>query len=380
MSSITYNFPPSICFGWGEAEKVADHAKAAEANHPLIVTDEGLEKTGILAQISSRLEMRKISYAVYKGVHPNPTEEDVEAGLQIYRGEVCDSIIALGGGSPMDAAKAILTLTSHPGKLEEYYVGAPGRKMLTNRVPPFIAIPTTSGTGSETSRGAIITDATNRKRAVSSPHLLPRTVILDPSLTAGMPPRLTAYTGLDAFSHNLEAFAVDTYAPICDAFAREGMKLVAKSLLRAYRDGADREARSDMMMASTMGSLAFMKGLGVVHSLAHQLSSQREIPHGAACGIMMPVAIRFNLVEEKTRPKYAEVAEILGGEANPDEVSILLEELLSHLGVERRLSKWGVTEEDIVIMSRKAMLDHCHPKNPRTCSEEKMASLYRATF
>ena len=226
----------------------------------------------------------------------------------------------------MDAAKAILTLTSHPGKLEQYYVGAPGRKMLTAKTPPFIAIPTTSGTGSETSRGAIITDASNRKRAVSSPLLLPKTVILDPSLTVGMPPKLTAYTGLDALSHNLEAFAVDAYAPICDAFAREGMRLVAKSLLVAYRDGADRMARSDMMMASTMGSLAFMKGLGVVHSLAHQLSSQRGIPHGAACGIMMPHAIRFNLAEEKTWPKYAEVAELLGGEAKPSEAPILLEE------------------------------------------------------
>ena len=186
----------------------------------------------------------------------------------------------------MDAAKAILTLASHPGKLEQYYVGAPGRKMLTAR-SPFIAIPTTSGTGSETSRGAIITDATNRRER-QQPTPLPKTVILDPSLTVGMPPKLTAYTGLDALSHNLEAFTVDAYAPICDAFAREGMKLVAKSLFVAYRDGADREARSNMMMASTMGSLAFMKGLGVVHSLAHQLSSQRGIPHGAACGIMMP--------------------------------------------------------------------------------------------
>jgi alcohol dehydrogenase class IV len=205
-------------------------------------------------------------------------------------------------------------------------------------------------------------------------------VILDPSLTAGLPPKLTAYTGLDALSHNLEAFVVDSYAPICDAFAREGMRLVSKSLIKAYRDGADRDARSDMMMASTMGSLAFMKGLGVVHSLAHQLSSQRGIPHGAACGIMMPIAIRFNLVMEKTWPKYAEVAEILGGEANPGEAPLLLDDLLSSLGIEKRLSKWGVTEEDIEIMSKNAMLDHCHPRNPRTCSEDTMVDLYRAAF
>ena len=380
MSNITYNFPASIIFGWGEAENIADHVKSIEALKPLIVTDEGLEKTGILRQIRESLEKKGSCYAVFKGVHPNPTEPDVENGLKVYKDEGCDSVIALGGGSPMDAAKAILTMANHPGELELYYVGASGRRMITGVIPPFIAIPTTSGTGSEASRGAIITDSYNRKRSVSSPRLLPRIVVLDPSLTVGMPPKLTAYTGLDALSHSLEAFAVDVYAPICDAFAREGMRLVSKSLLKAYAEGSNREARSDMMMASTMGSLAFMKGLGVVHSLAHQLSSQRGIPHGAACGIMMPHAVRFNLSEKKTWQRYREVAGILGGEENAEEVPVLLEKLLSALGVEQRLNKWGVTEEDIRVMSRNAMLDHCHPKNPRACTEDSMAGLYRAAL
>jgi 4-hydroxybutyrate dehydrogenase len=347
---------------------------------PLIVTDEGLEKTGILRQVTERLEKKGSDYAAFKGVHPNPTEADVANGLKVYREEGCDSVIALGGGSPMDAAKAILTMVNHPGELELYYVGAPGRRMITGEIPPFIAIPTTSGTGSETSRGAIITDSTNRKRSVSSPRLLPRIVVLDPSLTVGMPPKLTAYTGLDALSHSLEAFAVDVYAPICDAFAREGMRLVAKSLLKAYMEGGDREARSDMMMASTMGSLAFMKGLGVVHSLAHQLSSRRGIPHGAACGIMMPHAVRYNLSESKTWQRYSEVAGILGGGEDAEKVPVLLEKLLNSLGVESRLGKWGVTEEDIQVMSRNAMLDHCHPRNPRACTLESMAALYKAAL
>jgi 4-hydroxybutyrate dehydrogenase len=380
MSNITYNFPASIIFSWGEAEKIADHVKSIDALKPLIVTDEGLEKTGILRQVTERLEQKGSGYAIFKGVHANPTETDVANGLKVYREEGCDSVIALGGGSPMDAAKAILTMVNHPGELELYYVGAPGRRMITGEIPPFIAIPTTSGTGSETSRGAIITDSTNRKRSVSSPRLLPRIVVLDPSLTVGMPPKLTAYTGLDALSHSLEAFAVDVYAPICDAFAREGMRLVAKSLLKAYMEGGDREARSDMMMASTMGSLAFMKGLGVVHSLAHQLSSQRGIPHGAACGIMMPHAVRYNLSESKTWQRYSEVAEILGGGEDAEEVPVLLEKLLTSLSVESRLGKWGVTEGDIQVMSRNAMLDHCHPRNPKACTVESMAALYRAAF
>ena len=381
MSGITYNFPASIIFSWGEAEKITDHVKAIEASNPLIVTDEGLEKTGILKQIQEHLEKTKTSYAVFKDVHPNPTEADVTNGLKVYRNERCDSVIALGGSSPMDAAKGILTMVNNPGELKLYYVGTPNRHMITEKIPPFIAIPTTSGTGSETSRGAIITDSTNRKRVISSPHLLPKIVVLDPSLTVGMPPKLTAYTGLDALSHNLEAFVVDAYAPICDAFAREGMSLIAKSLLNAYKERGDKEARMDMMMASTMGSLAFMKGLGVVHSLAHQLSSQRGIPHGAACGIMMPHAIRYNLNEKKTWHKYREVAEIFShAEKKAEDAPALFERILVSLGVEPRLSKWGVTEEDIQIMSKNAMLDHCHPRNPRACTEESMTSLYRTAF
>jgi 4-hydroxybutyrate dehydrogenase len=379
MSSITYNFPASIIFGWDECEKISKHVESIKASKPLIVTDEGIEKAGILRRISESLEEKGTRYTVFNGVHPNPTEKDVEDGLRSYREGKCDSIIALGGGSPMDAAKAILTMVNHPGKLEQYYVGAPGRLMITDKIPPFIAIPTTSGTGSETSRGAIITDSHNRKRAVSSPNLLPMIVLLDPSLTVGMPPKLTAYTGLDALSHNLEAFVVDVYAPICDAFAREGMRLVAKSLIKAYEEGNDRDARSDMMMASTMGSMAFMKGLGAVHSLAHQLSPQRDIPHGAACGIMMPHVVRYNLEEKKTWNKYREVADILGGK-DAKEVPQLLENLLSSLDVEQRLSKWGVTEDDIRVMSKKAMLDHCHPKNPRACTEDSMAELYRSAL
>lgn len=196
-----------------------------------------------------------------------------------------------------------------------------------------------------------------------------------------MPPKLTAYTGLDALSHNLEAFAVDHYAPICDAFAQEGVQLVARSLEKAYFEGGDKEARMDMMMSATMGALAFQKGLGVVHSLAHQLSTQCDIPHGAACGIMMPHAVRFNLENKKTQRKYAIISETFGFKGKKREqaeyLPDILNEFLVRLGVPTGLNDWGVKESDIDIMAENAMLDWCHPRNPRKCTLMDMKSLYQ---
>lgn len=379
---MVYNFPPSIYFSWGEAENLANHVRALNIEKILVVTDDGIRKAGILCMIEEELAKGKLESVVFDGVQPNPTHENVTEGLSIYRENSCDSILALGGGSPIDAAKGILLMVNHTGDLSRYFRGASDPLTITDNMPPFIAVPTTSGTGSETSRGAIITDESNRKRSIGSAYLLPRTVVLDPALTQSMPPKLTAYTGLDALSHNLEAYVVDKYAPICDAFAVEGLKLISRSLVKAYREGSDKQARMDMMMASTMGSMAFMKGLGVIHSLAHQLSTQRNIPHGAACGVMTPHAVRFNLYEESTHDKYRQVAKILSGdpESSSEDAPKVIEKLLDTLNVERSLSRWGVKENDISSMARNAMLDHCHPRNPRTCNLESMMDLYKSAF
>ena len=392
MSSMTYNFPPAVHFGWGEAENVAGHVKDLKGSKVLIVTDEGCRKVGLLEGVIASLEGEGISFEVFDGVQPNPTDDNVMEGLRVYRETGCDTVIAVGGGSPMDAAKGVILMANHPGCLEEYYSGAVPRRPVTDDIPPFIAVPTTSGTGSETSRGGIITDTgENRKRVIGGRHLLPKVAVLDPSLTVSMPPRLTAHTGLDALSHNLEALVVDMYAPLADAFAWQGIRLVAESLVKAFDDGGDRRAREDMMMASTMGSLAFSKGLGVVHSIAHQLSPQTGVPHGAACGIMLPHAIRFNLAEgpakERAAIKYAEVARIFGASSEgmvaiefAGEAADVAHKLLLRLEVEPRLSVWGVTEEDIGVMAPNAMLDHCHPRNPRPCAEEDMVALLRAAL
>lgn len=392
MSNMIYNFPPAIHYGWGEAKRIGGYIRDLHANQVLIVTDKGVERAGLLARVEASLLRERISFVVYNSVQPNPTDRNVEEGLEVYRENGCDVVVAVGGGSPMDAAKGIVLTATHPGSLGDYYRDTEPMRLITSDVPGFVAVPTTSGTGSEVSRGAIITDTSqNRKRGISSRYLLPKVVVLDPELTVSMPPMLTAHTGLDALSHSIEAFAVDVYAPLADAFAKEGMRLVAASLMRAYEDGSDRRAREDMMMASTLGALAFQKGLGAVHSLAHPLSTQTDMSHGAACGILLPHVIRFNMAEEPSKSrvtkKYAEIARILSVDISgrtvkeaAEKAAEAVQKLLERLSVPLRLRDWGVNEENIKVMARNAMLDHCHPRNPRACTKADITALYEAAF
>lgn len=381
MSSIAYNFPGAIHVGWGESDKIAIHVSELGEGKTFIVTDNGVINAGILKKITQSLDEAGVPHIIFDGVQPNPTDKNVYEGVAKYREENCDNILAVGGGSPIDAAKGILVMARHPGTLKNYYRGAPDYTPITSDIPPFIVVPTTSGTGSEVSRGAIITDENNRKRSIGSRYILPKTVILDPQLTVTMSPKLTAYTGLDALSHSVEAIAVNIYAPVADAFAREGLRLVSESLVKAYESGSEEKPRMDMMNASSLGALAFQKGLGVVHSLAHQLSTQCNIPHGAACGILIPHVIRFNLRELSTHRVYKEVAEIFRGRiASAEDAPAAIEELIETLDVPSKLGDWGVTEEDIDVMAPNAMLDHCHPRNPRRCSEEDMRALYRVAM
>jgi 4-hydroxybutyrate dehydrogenase len=381
MSSFIYNFPGAIHAGWRESENISNYMSQLGEGKTFIVTDKGVKKSGIVKRITRSLDEAMIPYSIFDEVQPNPTEKNVYDGVAQYREENCDSILAVGGGSPIDAAKGMLVMARHPGILENYYRGEPDSIPVTGDVPPFMAVPTTSGTGSEVSRGAIITDENNRKRSVGSRHILPKIVILDPQLTVTMPPKLTAYTGLDAISHSVEAIAVNVYAPIADAFAREGLRLVSESLVKAYENGSEKKPRMDMMYASSLGALAFQKGLGVIHSLAHQLSTQCNIPHGAACGLLIPHAIRFNLKEPSTHRAYREVAEIFTGRrASSEDAPAAIEELIQALNVPSKLGDWGVTEADIDVMAPNAILDHCHPRNPRKCSEDDMRALYRAAM
>lgn len=373
-------FRASIEFGVGSLKNLSSHVKKFGVAKLLIVTDKGIINAGIVDKVVQQLDGSDIKYSIFHDVQPNPIDKNVMDGMNAYVNNSCDSILGVGGGSPIDAAKAIRIVASHPGHIREYYSPIE----ITGKMPILIAIPTTSGTGAEVSRGGVITDALeNRKRIVLSGP--PSLALIDPELTVGMPPALTAATGMDALCHSIEAYVSRRYNPLAEAIAIAGIRLVTQNLKRAVEDGTDMDTRKNMAMASTMGALAFSKGLGAVHSLAHQLSTEADVPHGVANSIMLPYVMEFNL--ETAAHKYAEIAQAM--DINTGCMSIMeaarssveaIRQLSRDTGIPVRLRDAGVKEESIPIMAAKAMADHCYVSNPRECNEDIMAALYKAAF
>jgi len=383
---INYCLPNLIQFGVGAIANLSEHQQRLGAKKPLIVTDGGLLKTGIVARVTKSLDDAGIGYAIFDGVQPNPTDHNIYDGLAMYRDADCDMVIGLGGGSAMDAAKAIRVMTSHDGSLEDYYSDVGGAGKITSNMPKSILIATTAGTGSEVSRGAIITDTKqNRKRAVASPHLFPDVALLDPELTVSMPPKLTASTGMDALSHSVEAYVGKLYHPIAEGIALKAIKMVGENLRTVVEHGDDLNARGEMLLASTMGALAFQKGLGAVHSLAHQLSTEADISHGIANAIMMPPLMKFNL--EYAQKGYADIATALGVDTSSmsiDETASAaigaVSQLSQDVGIPQSLSELGLQRDSLHNMAQNAMLDHCYKSNPRPCTEKDMLKLYEEAF
>jgi alcohol dehydrogenase class IV len=281
----------------------------------------------------------------------------------------------LGGGSPLDAAKAIRLKITHELPLAEYDDLVDGGRHISANLPPFIAIATTSGTGSEVSRSTVITIAsTQRKTVIFSPHLIPSLAIGDPELTVGLPPRITAGTGMDAFTHNVEAYISRGYHPICDAVALAGAKLVWENLPRVMDNPQDVEARSHMMMASMMGAIAFQKGLGATHSLAHPLSSDCGMHHGTANAVMLPSVLEFN--REPVAGRLNTLAREFGG----GDIVERVRELNRRAGIPPRLRDFGISESILPALADKAIQDGCHQLNPRNCSREDLLALYRQAY
>src|SRR5580698_2456541 len=331
----TFSFPTTILFGAGAVGRLPDELKKRGMSRPLLVTDAGLARTPVFARVASLAP----DAMVFSSVEPNPTERNVLDGLAIYQQNRCNGIVGLGGGSPLDAAKAIRLKVTHELPLAEYDDLLDGGQRISANVPPYIAIATTSGTGSEVSRSTVITiAATNRKTVVFSPHLIPTLAIADPELTLALPPYLTAGTGMDAFTHNVEAYISKGCHPICDAIAFRGARLVWENLPRVMADPRGIEARAQMMMASIMGAIAFQKGLGATHSLAHPLSSDCGMHHGTANAVMLPFVLEFNrpAVEER----LADLAAQFGG----GEVAEQVRALNRRAGIPPRLRDYGVTE------------------------------------
>ena len=374
-----FTFPNRILFGEGARTLLAAELARLGVSRPLVVTDRGLVASGLVDEVGGRLE----SATVFGEVHANPTEGDVLAALQVYHDERCDGVVGLGGGSPIDAAKGVRLLVTHPGRLADYDFTAGGLDRITPDLPPMVAIPTTSGTGSEAGRGALILlPQTGRKTIVLSPHLLPSVAICDPELTRGLPPALTAGTGMDAFTHCIESYLSTTEHPICDGIALEGLRYIARSLETAVRDGSDSEARRALMMGALLGGISFHKGLGVVHSLSHALGTGGRAHHGTLNAILLPHALRFN--REFASQRLSDLAARLGlgrGGEGPSHLITLTELVLMRLPLPRRLGEVeGLDRGRIAEYARLALLDHCHRTNPRPCTEADLVGLLESAW
>lgn len=366
-----FTFPNRILFGAGARFALASELARWQVKRPLIVTDPGLISSGIVAELTRTLT----APVIFSDVLPNPTEANVLTGLGLYRDTGRDGLIALGGGSPIDAAKGIRLLATHPGSLADYDVTQGGMGKISAEMPPLIAMPTTAGTGAEAGRGALIQlPETGRKTAILSPFLLPSTAICDPELTYSLSPELTAGTGMDAFAHCLESYLSTTIHPICDGIAIEGLRHVFKGLETAVRDGGDSEARSEMMLGALLGGISFHKGLGVIHALSHALGSEGRVHHGTLNAILLPHALRFNRPVAEAR--MTELAGRLGlgrGGDAPGHLIILAELILARLPLPRRLGQVdGLRHERIAEYARLALLDHCHKTNPRPCTHKDL--------
>jgi alcohol dehydrogenase class IV len=323
----------------------------------LLVTDRGLVDLGMPGRLPCE------PTAMFAEIPTNPTEESVLACLAAYRENNCDGIIALGGGSPIDCAKCIALLTTHPEPLEQYALIRGGRSLITADIPPLIAVPTTAGTGSEVGRATLITVAAGAKLGLISPHLIPTAAVCDPQLTLGMPAPLTAATGVDAISHCVETFCSPMFNPVADAIALDGLGRAWKNLPAAVKAPNDITYRSEMMMASTQGALAFQKGLGLIHSLSHPLGALTEprLHHGTLNAVFLPHVIRFNASACPGKIKAMGQAMGVGAEA----VAEAFAELNTTLGLPARLSELGVTTAHLAGIAEAALADHSTPCNPR---------------
>jgi alcohol dehydrogenase class IV len=334
----------------------------------------------------SALEEGGVEYEVFDGVHPNPVEEDVVQAAKSYRTAGCDSVIGLGGGSAIDVAKATVVMAREQGALADFEAQAGGMNRLKGPYDPIIAIPTTAGTGTEVGRSSVITSQKlKRKIIIFSPWLMPTRAILDPELTVSLPPSLTAATGMDAFTHCLESLTCPVYHPICDAIAIHGLELIIRYLERATRDGGDIEARGNMLVAASMGAIAFQKDLGATHSLAHPLSTEFGLHHGLANALCLPGVMRFNL--DAAAPHYALLTRLYrNGHSNESdnreaaEAVHKVEGMIERLGIQRGLRNHGVPRESLESLSASAFADSCHKTNVRPCTREDLLRLYQESW
>jgi len=380
MSLTTFSFPTTTLFGAGALTELLPRAKALGIRRPLVVTDAGLVATTAYQSLVKTLgdSTKGKDWFVYSGVHPNPVEDNVRQAANQFRENRCDAVIAIGGGSPLDAGKAARLLVSRPGFQLSRFYDEPDWSGLA----PFVALPTTAGTGSEVGRSSVITlHSTKRKAVIFHPLLLAKLVILDPELTRCLPPRLTAATGADALTHCIESFTCPAFHPMCDGIALEGIRLIVDALPRACRDGGDLDARGKMLAGAAMGAVAFQKDLGVVHSMAHPLSTICGMHHGLANALCLVAGMKF--CARRKPGLYRRVGIACGLDINncsdleADQRTIeFITRFLAGLGLNTRLTAHGVRPEHLDALVAQAVEDPCHKTNAVPVAPEDFRKLY----
>ena len=359
----------------GAIEKISKVLKSHGIKNPLICSDPGLSSIGMTEKIRSLIS-DDLSPSFYEETPANPTEKAVSEALEIYKSKSCDGVIGFGGGSSMDLGKAVALMANHDGNLIDYSVVQGGYKKITETVP-MIAIPTTSGTGSEVSDGALIIMNDGRKLILASPHLRPNAAICDPELTIGLPPILTAGAGMDALTHCIEAILSPINDPPAEAVGIDGIEKIIKekSLIKAYKDGKDKEARWNMMMASTEGAMAFSKGLGAVHSMSHATGANQELRlhHGTLNAVILPAVLEFN--QNHVGNKYSRIARAMG---KNDSINLANEirKLNENIGIPSGLAEMGVTEDMIPELVTHSITDPSNLTTPRLPNEEEWEKLF----
>lgn len=365
MTNSTFNFPTRIVYGDEALASIPLELSTKNLNKPFVVLDKNIESSIFFKDLISSLEKKFIQPTLYHDIQPNPVKKNVDNAIQIYKTKDCDSLIIIGGGSVLDVGKAIALMVTNEGDLFDYEDGLDDARTAKNQLPFRIAIPTTCGTGSEVGRSSVISDdVSHQKKIIFSPLMMPDLVLLDPNTILSLPDKILAATSLDALTHCIEAYLAKGFHPICDGIALEGIRILFEYIPKAYKNPKDLEAKSQLLLASCMGAIAFQKGLGVTHSLAHALSTIYDTHHGLANGILLPYCLSYNKIQ--CEAKYEKISFYLKNNLNQPSEKNFIDEIVylrEFLKIPNTLEKLNIeiSKELIDI----AFLDGCHYSNPR---------------
>ena len=376
MISANWSFPTAIRFGAGRIVELAEACDVCDIKKPLLVTDRGMHDLPITKDALERLQMGGLSPTLFSDVQSNPTDQNLEAGIEAFKAGGHDGVVAFGGGSGLDLAKLIAFQAGQTRPVwdfedvSDWWTRADG-----SVIKPIVAVPTTAGTGSEVGRASVLTNtAEHVKKVIFHPKILPSVVIADPELTAGMPKAITAGTGMDALAHCLEAYCAPGYHPMCEGIAIEGMRLVLENLPKVYEDGANIEARGNMMTAAAMGAVAFQKGLGAIHALSHPVGALFNTHHGMTNAVVMPAVLTFN--RPSIEAKIVRLGAFLGIPGGFEGFFDEIVSLRDKVGVPDKLRSLGVTSDRISEMSRMVPKDPTASGNPVELTEEVATALF----